>query len=160
MNKHSNFGFSSILLTFVMICIITFLALTLLTANSDHRLSQKVADRNSAYYEAEQAAYEQLADIDALLLQEYNNSTSPENFFALAGTTLTKNVNGTWTSDGGQYFFTYQTDITTDQYLLTELQIIYPESRYDSFYRIVKWQSVHDAQTIEEGPLNLIGSDE
>ena len=39
----SNFGFSTILLTFVMMCIMTFGVLSLITANSDYKLSQKVA---------------------------------------------------------------------------------------------------------------------
>lgn len=53
----SNFGFSSILLAFVMLCIVTFSALSLLTANADYKLSKKVADKTAAYYQAEEKAY-------------------------------------------------------------------------------------------------------
>ena len=52
----SNFGFSTILLAFVMICIVTISALSLLTANSDYKLSQKVAEKNTAYFDAEKKA--------------------------------------------------------------------------------------------------------
>ncbi len=42
--EFSNFGFSTILLTFSMICIVTFSALAFVTANSDYKLSKRVAD--------------------------------------------------------------------------------------------------------------------
>lgn len=60
----SNFGFSSILLAFVMLCIVTFSALSLLTANADYKLSKKVADKTAAYYQAEEKAYFLLQKID------------------------------------------------------------------------------------------------
>ena len=63
----SNFGFSTILIAFVMICIVTFSALALMTANSDYKLSKKVADRTSRYYLAEKEANQRLLQIDMLL---------------------------------------------------------------------------------------------
>ncbi len=38
--EFSNFGFSTILLTFSMICIVTFSALAFVTANSDYKLKR------------------------------------------------------------------------------------------------------------------------
>ena len=67
----SNFGFSSILLTFVMLCIVTFSALSLLTANADYKLSKKVADKTTAYYQAEEKAYLLLQKIDQDLAHAY-----------------------------------------------------------------------------------------
>ena len=52
--RFSSFGFSSILLIFVMICIVTFATLTLVTANSDYKLSKKVAAKSTSYYEGEE----------------------------------------------------------------------------------------------------------
>ena len=46
----TNIGFSTILLAFSMICIVTFSALALITANSDYQLSQKVATKSTNYY--------------------------------------------------------------------------------------------------------------
>ena len=39
-------GFSSILMVFTMLCLVTFATLSLITANSDYRLSLKVAENN------------------------------------------------------------------------------------------------------------------
>ena len=48
MNKQKkgmiHIGFSSILMVFTMLCLVTFATLSLITANSDYRLSLKVAE--------------------------------------------------------------------------------------------------------------------
>ena len=62
----SSFGFSTILIAFVMICIVTFSVLSLLTANADYKLSQKVAQKSTSHAKAEYAAYEVLAQIDTV----------------------------------------------------------------------------------------------
>lgn len=55
MNKQKkgfiHIGFSSILMVFTMLCLVTFATLSLITANSDYRLSLKVAEKTTAYYE-------------------------------------------------------------------------------------------------------------
>jgi hypothetical protein len=160
MRKHSNFGFSSVLLTFVMICIITFSALTLLTANSDYRLSRKVADRNKAYYEAQEQAYGILAETDASLEESYRLSSDREGYCRLAAETLSKNTAGTLSIEDDQYTYSFEVAISESQYLQVELLICYPEHTQDGFYQILKWQSIHVATTTEDQNLHLIGSDE
>ena len=53
MNKQKkefiHIGFSSILMVFTMLCLVTFATLSLITANSDYRLSLKVAEKTTAY---------------------------------------------------------------------------------------------------------------
>ena len=61
--EFSNFGFSTILLTFSMICIVTFSALAFVTANSDYKLSKRVADNNSSYYRACEKAWDEISQI-------------------------------------------------------------------------------------------------
>ena len=73
----SNFGFSTILLSFVMICVVTFSALALVTANSDYRLSKKVADKTAEYYTAQEKAYEWhlgIIQIAAALISEVDGA--------------------------------------------------------------------------------------
>ena len=79
----SNFGFSSILLAFVMLCIVTFSALSLLTANADYKLSKKVADKTVAYYQAEEKAYLLLQEIDQDLARAYRKSDTKESYYTL-----------------------------------------------------------------------------
>ena len=62
--RFSSFGFSSILLIFVMICIVTFATLTLVTANSDYKLSKKEQEllRNSYFNEIHNSIMAELFD--------------------------------------------------------------------------------------------------
>ena len=46
-------GTTSIVLIFVMLCMLTFSVLSLATAQADLRLSRKSAERTTAYYDAE-----------------------------------------------------------------------------------------------------------
>ena len=66
MNKQKkgfiHIGFSSILMVFTMLCLVTFATLSLITANSDYRLSLKVAEKTTAYYEADTAENRRYAD--------------------------------------------------------------------------------------------------
>jgi hypothetical protein len=160
MRKHSNFGFSSILLTFVMICMMTFSALTLLTANSDYRLSTKVATRNTSYYEAEEAAYARLAEIDTALAAAYQKSDDSETYYRLSAEALSENGAGTLSAEGGQTTYSYEISASEEQSLRVELLICYPENSKDGFYQIQKWQSIHIASTTEDQILHLMGSDE
>ena len=52
-NKTIHIGFSTILMVFTMLCLVTFATLSLLTANADYRLSKKVASKTEDYYEAD-----------------------------------------------------------------------------------------------------------
>jgi hypothetical protein len=71
MNKQKkefiHIGFSSILMVFTMLCLVTFATLSLITANSDYRLSLKVAEKTTAYYEADTAARNYLQQLDLAL---------------------------------------------------------------------------------------------
>ena len=49
--RFSNFGMSTILVVFAMMCIVTFSVLAFITANSDYKLSCRVAENNSSYYQ-------------------------------------------------------------------------------------------------------------
>ena len=66
-NKTIHIGFSTILMVFTMLCLVTFATLSLLTANADYRLSKKVAAKTEDYYEADLLAREYLLQIDESL---------------------------------------------------------------------------------------------
>jgi len=69
--KKSSAGFgtgsTSILLIFVLLCLVIFASLSLVSANSDQKLSQKLAARTQAYYAACNEAERALAALDAAL---------------------------------------------------------------------------------------------
>lgn len=159
MNRHTNFGFSSILISFIMICIVTFSALALVTANSDYKLSRKVADRNQQYYQAQELAYEKLSQIDSSLESCYVRTGSQEEYKTAVRSALA-DMDGTWSDSEDALYFTYTSEITENQFLEIVLEIVYPTARSDGYYRIAKWHTVQTEESFEEQPLNLMGSGE
>ena len=147
----SNFGFSTILLAFVMICIVTISALSLLTANSDYKLSQKVAQKNSEYYQAEQTAYEELKRVDVLLGNAYLSSSSERNYFTAVEEALTSSTLGTYENN----IYTYSIQISDKQTLEVSLLIQYPKYSSDTFYKITSWKSAYSIEVPEDEILDL-----
>lgn len=150
----SNFGFSTILLAFVMICIVTIAALSLLTANSDYRLSQKVAEKNSLFYLAEKQAYENLAEIDTLLANAYANTNDANGYYQEAENSLLALKIGNYDRITGT--FLYSIPIAENQNLEVKLLIQHPTTSDENFYEIISWKSVYEQVEIEEGTLDLI----
>ncbi len=62
-----NVGTSSVLTAFVLLAMVSFAALTYLSAYSDLTLSQQTAERTSEYYEANRLAELYMANIEGLL---------------------------------------------------------------------------------------------
>ena len=163
MNKHksksapgfSNFGFSTILLAFVMICIVTISALSLLTANADYKLSQKVAEKNTAYYEAEYKAYEAMSAIDQMLAKAYAQTSSANNYYREVEHALATLSYGSYERTTG--CFTYEIPISENQSLHVTLRILYPKNASESFIEIRTWNSLYDLEAPDDEMLDLIG---
>lgn len=64
-----NIGTSSLLIIFVILCLVVFAALALSSAKSDLQFSEDLAQRKTAYYEASYRAEEIAGEIDSLLAQ-------------------------------------------------------------------------------------------
>ncbi|MCR5405898.1 MAG: hypothetical protein K6E88_03850, partial [Lachnospiraceae bacterium] len=72
-----NVGTSSVLVSFVLLCMVSFAALTYLSAHSDYNLSKQTAQRTTEYYEANRMAELYMANIEGLLsknLKTCNNA--------------------------------------------------------------------------------------
>lgn len=119
-----NIGLPSILLIFVVLCLISFGVLSLVSANADMKLSQKVLDRSAAYYEACNEAEEMLYDIDARLRAAYQNSHSIEEYTTMISDIPTR--------------YTYP--ISDIQYLDISLTYPIPDGEQDSLYQIRSWK--------------------
>ena len=147
----STFGFSTILLTFVMIAVVIFSALSLVTAYSDYKLSNKVAENTKGYYNAETRANEKLAVVDQILADCYFSSPDKDTYYSRIPELLTD----VGSLDTNNYTLSFQEPIGEKQYFQVTLQIKYPSSE-DTFYEIIEWRTVSITETFEEEPLNLI----
>lgn len=150
----SNFGFSTILLSFVMICVLTFSVLTLVTANSDYKLSKKVADKNQAFYGAQEQAYEKLNTLETMFINSYFSTHSEEDYLKQIESESPEF--GTFLTSADGYYILYEEPIAPDQYLSVKLKIKYPKENSHTFFEIVEWKSIYIKELPEESFLDLI----
>ena len=135
---HVNVGSSSILLIFVILCLISFATLSIVSANADAKLSRRVVERTTAYYEACNQAQADITSLDDTLAAIYADSFDEEEYFMAVGHKKTCT-------------FTIS-DLQT-------LDILYPRQEGDPFYRITSWQVLTDSSDMEEdegAPLLII----
>ena len=118
-----NIGSASILLVFVILCLVSFAVLYIVSANADSKLSSRVLERTTAYYDACNQAEQSLAGIDKILQRIYASSESEEAYFASVG-----------------HGKSYVIPISDLQSLQVTIEILYPLSADDTFYRITAWQ--------------------
>ena len=116
-------GSSSLLVVFLVLCLVIFAVLTLTGAQSDYRFSRQLADRRTAYYAACNQAEQSLAGMDKTLQRMYASSGSEEAYFVAVG-----------------HGKSYVIPISDLQTLQVTIEILYPESDEDTFYQITAWQ--------------------
>ena len=143
-----NIGFSSIVMVFIMICLVTFATLSVLTAHSDYRLSQKMAQKTTAYYEADATARDMAAFIDKELFHIYSDSSTASDYYQLvldadfsdgAPASVT-NITATVTND--IVTISYKVPVSEVQTLNVSLKINYPKDGSECFSTIAQWQTV------------------
>lgn len=120
-----NVGSASILLIFVILCLISFAVLSIVSSNADHKLTQKVLARTSTYYDACNTAQESLARLDNVLSTQYSTSANEEEYYSKVG-----------------HIKSYAITIAETQTLYVQVEILYPQSSGEPFYRITSWQTV------------------
>ena len=129
MNKKKNFGVNigsaSILLIFVILCLVSFAVLSIVSANADNKLTQKVLDRTTAYYEACNNAEASLAAVDDTLRNVYSSSADADSYFQMVG-----------------HSKSYAIPISDLQTLQVTIEILYPTRDDDPFYHITSWQVI------------------
>lgn len=136
-------GISSILLVFVLLCLIIFAVLSLASANADYKLSQKSAQRTQKYYSAESSAAETLRNIDGLLSEQYNKARDKGDYEkkVLAALDQRKDCRVKKTENGIRIYF--EEPIDEGETLNAQLAVKYPGQDGGTLYRIEKWESGH-----------------
>lgn len=130
---HINVGSSSILLIFVILCLVSFATLSIVSANADAKLSRKVVERTTAYYEACNGAQADIASLDNTLKAIYADSFDEDEYFMAAGRKKT-------------YIF----PISDLQTLSVSLDILYPEEAGEPFYHITSWQVLTNSSALKD----------
>ena len=135
----SGVGSASILVIFVILCLVSFATLSIVSANADFKLSQKVLDRTTAYYEASNQVEATLAQLDDTLSSVYDTAASEEDYFQIVG-----------------HHKSFMIPLSELQSLEVIISIEYPQSFENTFYSIKSWQVIITGELDYESTLNLM----
>lgn len=136
-----NVGTSSVLVAFVLLCLVTFAGLSFLSANSDYRLSLQTAEKTTEYYEAASRADERLAAIDEQLSAMADNN-SRSGYFDEAYDYFSNDPDVTVDTSGDVTSLGFVVNINERQDLKIKLNLIYPSSDDSRTFEIENYSVV------------------
>lgn len=136
--KIINIGTASLLVVFFTLCMTAFAVLSLSAAQNDYSFSEKLAERTTEYYQANNAAQQKLAAVETLL--EEHADASPKE--------LSQLLEPYGISCDGDVL-SWQTPVNTSQILAVELEVA-------DDLRILRWQVVNTTEWTGSQTLNLI----
>ena len=134
-----NIGTASLLLVFIVLCLVTFATLSIVSSNADYKLSKKVAERTTAYYEACNTAQDNIAALDNTLRKMYDSSADETAYFQTVGKSKS-----------------FAVPISDIQTLSVTVNILYPSSSEGSFYEIKAWQVLTTGDLEYDNSLNVL----
>ena len=135
-----NLGTSSLLLIFVVLSLVSFAVLSLSSALSDKKLTDKTVDKNVSYYSACNEAYEKLADLDKKLIDIYKASADEASYLKACEDLDLEMI------------------IPVTEYQGLEVKVIpnYPLSDEDTFYSIRSWKLIHTSEPKLDFSINVM----
>ncbi len=132
-----NIGTSSVLVAFVLLCLVTFAGLSFLSANSDYRLSRQTADKTTEYYKAGMEADRRLAELDGIL-SSYAAAASESSYYRELEDQFSGSRDYTWRNDeeNGIRTLSFLVNINERQDLSVVLDVLYPSSEDERCFDI------------------------
>lgn len=146
-----NIGSSSMLVVFIILCLITFSVLSVASANNDRKYSEKIANRTTAYYKASNKAEELLSQIDDKLKQIYEQYNA---YYLSQVPDVLTSIDGIDTSNFPSVSFSIP--INDTQTLSVSLLIQIPEKEGDTFYTVTSWKEISTEVWNGDEPMNLM----
>nr|WP_320025561.1 hypothetical protein [uncultured Acetobacterium sp.] len=150
-----NIGTSSLLVIFIVLCLVTFATLSVVSAHADYKLSQTLDDRTKNYYLASNQAESTLNTIDNRLLFIYHNSSSELDYFNKCQEQL-KQPGDEFNYNPANRSISYTQVISSNLVLTVALNVIYPNSENNRFYKLTSWQESNTASWQPDNSLNLM----
>lgn len=154
----TNIGTISLIMIFIVLCLVTFAALTLSSASRDMHAGQKMQERMEQYYNASNEAELLLAQADRIFADAYAVSTDKDAYYQ----TISEKANTFAKTEevNGQFTLSFQIDINDVQALSVRLAVHTPKQLkkedIDSFYHILSWQVIHTDTWEGDNTLKLI----
>lgn len=157
-----NIGSSSLLVVFLILCLVTFATLSLSSAQSNYNFSQRLAERRTAYYNASNRASEILDSIDTVLERTYRDSSGSyytsamEQIEALTFTDKNKDTVLTLDFSVENPTISYTVPINEKQALSVIIELASIGNTEEGFYRMKQWKTISNSQWSGDNTLKLI----
>lgn len=157
----TNIGSVTLMMIFIVVCMVSFAALSLSTAASDYRAAKKSATHVTDYYEASNEAEKKLGMIEQILSESYKESTDQASYYqalteklpAMDGVTVSDSM-----SESSGVTLSYDCSINEKQALHVELLCEYPpEPTSKDLYQIISWKTISTTQWEGDNTIKLIG---
>lgn len=165
-----NIGSASLLVIFLILCLVTFAILSLSSAKSDYSFSERLAAHKTVYYEASSKAEEILDEIDKILADNaascYKNkgaNLSASAFLASYTQTVQDVLDGTKLQEitlscqpeEDTLRISYQVPAGEKQSLQVELGVTNPLQE-EFYYQVLSWKLVTTQNWEGDNSLHLI----
>ena len=155
-----NIGASSLLVIFLILCLVTFAILTLTSAKSDADFAEKLAHHKTNYYAACNTAESTLDEIDAVLADAWQLSDTAAVFTEIETqlTALNSREQLQLSMDFTQSEPTvsYAVAIDDKQNLCVTLTLAAAPAKGEAYYRISQWQIQSSGEWNGDQTLNLM----
>lgn len=133
-------GTVSVVLIFVLLCMLTFSVLSLVSAQANLRLSKKSADRTTAYYAAENEANDLLIRIEEAAVRVLSGRSVSSGGALAAALVQELGEGADVTAREDQ--LSYQVPLGEEQELSVVLTMFLMPDENGRHYRVDKWQAV------------------
>lgn len=130
-------GTSSILVIIVVLCLVCFAGLSIVSANADYKLTVKLADRTTAYYQASSLANEEFARLNSAFYNFYLESADSEEYYSKIKESYSDSL-------------TFSYPISDTQALSVSVEPVYPADETGNFFDVTCFRII----TTQELPLD------
>lgn len=126
-NKKKRYGISvgtsSILVIIVVLCLVCFAGLSIVSASADYKLSSKLAERTTSYYQASSLANEEFAKINNAFYDFYLESADSDEYY--------KKIKESYSDS-----LTFSYTISNTQALSVSVEPVYPDDETGDFFHV------------------------
>lgn len=141
-DRHSVYaiGTPTIVVVLIVLCLITFAALSLVSAKADYKLSKTYAESTNYYYKASGKAQKKIKEIDARLNELYK-AMGPDAFLQAAATDGSIALLANVYESEGSYYASFEEEISDKSLLDVVLKLKNPGANSECF-DIVSYKQV------------------
>ena len=167
----TNIGSVTLMMILIVLCMVTFAALSLSTAASDHQAAEKSTAHVHDYYEASNQAEKQLASIDEVLQTAWRDAPDQASYYDLIRAHYADATGVSLSETDSGMTLSWKNDLSDSQALQVSLDVLYPanatgdaadtlqdisEISQPVLYQITAWQVISTREWNGDNSLNLM----